>query len=107
MEQSVAVPADVQARREAFAEAVLRFLAKDEPLVTYPRFPSPVTGEPELRAVQQMLVPEGQLAVLCVTFPCTRSREVLAERVVRAAERAVRQVIVRSQRNDRWIVLNP
>ncbi len=107
MEQSVAVPADVHARRERFAEAVLAFLAKDYPVLTYPEFPSPETGAPEVHAVQQMLVPQGQLDVLCATFPATRSREVLAERVVRAAERAVRQVIVRSQRNDRWIVLIP
>ena len=107
MEQSVAVPADVQARRERFAEVVLAFLAKDYPVLTYPEFPSPETGAPEVHAVQQMLVPEGQLDVLLATFPGTRSREVLADRVVRAAERAVRQVVVRSERNDRWIVLIP
>ena len=107
MEQSVAVPAAVQARRERFAEAVLAFLAEDYPVLTYPEFPSPETGAPEVHAVQQMLVPQGQLDVLCATFPCTRSREVLAERVVQAAQRAVKQVIVRSRRNDCWIVLIP
>ena len=107
MEQSVVVPAEVQARRERFGEAVLAFLAKDHPVLTYPEFPSPETGLPEVHAVQQMRVPEAQLDILCATFPATRSREVLADRVVRAAERAVRQVIVRSERNDRWIVLIP
>lgn len=76
MEQSVAAPADVVARRERFAEAVLAFLARDHPVLTYPEFPSPETGVAEVHAVQQMLVPAGQLDVLLATFPGTRSREV-------------------------------
>lgn len=98
---------DVVAARERFVADVVEFLERDQPRAMTARFPRGPLVDADVCWVQQLVVEEGELTLLWSGFPVLTAREELEARLEAAAGRSWSVLVVRTARNDRWIVFVP
>ena len=98
---------DVVVARARFVAQVVAFLENDQPRAMTGCFPRSPRVDNEVCWVQQILVEEGELTMLWPGFQLALTGEELAARLEDAAGRSSSVLVVRTARNDRWIVLVP